>query len=451
MLKPCMRTPDRFLRVLAVLSAALSVQAVYGDASIVQTDKRPAASRHERIEAPRVARLVRDTDLVYQGAFRVPAGAFPTTGLTEWQLARASFDYGGTALTFNPAKNSLFLVGHDQAQLVAEISIPTLLPGSKVTDLATASVLQPFTDATEGKMGAVGPSSVKVGGLLPYHGRLYLTAYVYYDAAGDQRLSHFVSGLDLKVQGDARGPFQVGKLRTGFVSGYLGLVPPAWQEALGGPVLNGQCCVNIISRTSYGPAVFTIDPENIGVSNPVPATPLVYYPAAHPLLEPGSTGDGWSNTSALFNGTSEVRGVVFPQGTRSVLFFGRQGLGALCYGPGTADASRAGTPATDIGDTVDRWCYDPADRNKGSHAYPYAYYVWAYDALDLAAVKSGRSEPWAVKPYAVWKLKIPFGNETAHLNGAAYDPQAGRIFVSTGYSDGERPLLHVFTLQSSPR
>ena len=96
-----------------------------------------------------------------------------------------------------------------------------------------------------------------------------------------------------------------------------------------------------------------------------------------------------SDPSGLFNLATTMAGVVFPEGTRSVLFFGRQGLGKYCYGE-----------ASD--------CGDPVQTSKGGHAYPYAYYVWAYDALDLAAVKSGQRQPWDVKPYAVWELDFPF-------------------------------------------
>jgi len=47
-------------------------------------------------------RLLRQSDLVYQGAFRLPSGAVGTS----------SFAYGGTALAFNAARRSLVLVGH---------------------------------------------------------------------------------------------------------------------------------------------------------------------------------------------------------------------------------------------------------------------------------------------------------------------------------------------------
>ena len=86
------------------------------------------------------------------------------------------------------------------------------------------------------------------------------------DAAGRQVLSHFVSGLDLSVKDDVRGPFQVGKLGAGFVSGYFALVPAAWQEALGGPVLNGNCCLSRTTVCHTGTAAFAIDPAKIGTT-----------------------------------------------------------------------------------------------------------------------------------------------------------------------------------------
>jgi hypothetical protein len=273
---------------------------------------------------------------------------------------------------------------------------------------------------------------------------LYLSAYVYYDATASQTLSHFAGDLDLRSTAGRGGPFQVGTRGAGMVSGYFGVVPADWQAALGGTVINGNCCLPIISRTSFGPSAFAIDPLTIGASGPAPAVPLLYYPANHPLLEAGQSGEGWNLTSTLFNGTSEVRGVVFPEATASVLFFGRQGVGSFCYGPGVSDSARAGQPA-DGG--VDRTCYDPADSSKGTHAYPYVYYVWAYDANDLAAVKAGRTQPWDVRPYATWPLDLPFAINNAHLNGAAYDPETGRIFVAQAFGDGDRPLIHVLRVR----
>jgi len=54
-----------------------------------------------------------------------------------------------------------------------------------------------------------------------YGGKLYGTAYSYYDADANQVLSHYRSGLNLSVKGDVQGMYQVGSLEAGFVSGYI--------------------------------------------------------------------------------------------------------------------------------------------------------------------------------------------------------------------------------------
>jgi hypothetical protein len=295
---------------------------------------------------------------------------------------------------------------------------------------------------------------MKFGGLLPYNGRLYSSVYDFFDVNNDVTLSHFVSNMNLSVTTDVQGGFQVRNancdptdpstcLDAGFFGGYFGRVPSLWQPLLGGPVVNGQCCINIISRTSYGPSIFAIDPTQLGILDPLPATPLLYYPAAHPLLEEGQTGDGWSNTSILFNGATEVKGVVIPDGTRSVLFFGRQGVGRFCYGIGTDALALDGTLDKDGVEL----CYDPSDLAHGTHAYPYKYYVWAYDANELKAVKDGTKNPWDPKPYAVWDLTLPFATDNAHLNGATYDPNTGRIYVSQAVGDGTLPVIYSFKVQ----
>jgi len=373
-------------------------------------------------------RLLYQADLTYVGAFRLPSGA----------SGGSSFDYGGTALAFNPERGSLFIVGHDWQQQVAEISVPEVRQAATIALLATATVLQPFADAADGRMRQVESDqgqTVKVGGLLAYRGLLYLSAFVYYDGSGSQKTSHFVSSLNLSLPADVRGPYQVGSLGAGFVSGYFAPIPAEWQSALGGPVLNGNCCLSIISRTSYGPAAFAIDPQQLGVVDPLPAVPLVYYPSAHPL-------DDYGSKSTLFNGSTVMGGMVFPDGTRSILFFGKQGTGAICYGTGTSVEADAGKA---VGDGS-FYCYDPTAPGKGYHAYPYLAYVWAYDAADLAAVKRGEKQPWDVRPYAVWSLSLPLG-WSGHILGATSDPATGRIYISQEYGDDTRPLIHVLLVK----
>jgi hypothetical protein len=318
--------------------------------------------------------------------------------------------------------------------------VPRPVRATRLGRLHRARFLQGFTDATDGKIDATGQDDNKIGGQLVYRGRLYGTSYVYYDAAGQQVVSHWARPSTSLRRGKARGLFRVGRVGAGFVSGFMASVPSAWRRSLGGPALTGNCCIPIVSRTSYGPAAFAFDPARLGRRSTAPARPLVYYPQQHATL--GDWDTSWNRKrGVLFDGATAIRGVVFPRGTRSVLFFGTQGVGPFCYGEGTDRRDLAGQPTPDGSE----WCYDPDDSSKGTHGYPYVPMVWAYDASRLRAVRRHRRKPWQVRPYAVWRLKLPFGSPS--IGGAAYDVRRGRIYVSQQYADGTQPLVHVFRVR----
>lgn len=370
------------------------------------------------IFAQSTAPLIQKSDLIYQGAFRVPQGTTETN----------TFNYGGTSLAFNPANNSLFMTGHDWHQYSAEIKIPTIVNSTNINSLSTATILQSFKDPTENKLGSINPSdpnSKKVGGHLVYNGKLYVTGYSYYDGASTQSTSHFARPLNLSTTGQVQGSVKVGNQYPGFVSGYMAQIPSEWQALFGGPALTGNCGLAIASIQSNGPAASVFDPTKIGQVSPVPATSVVGYPYGHQL------GPGEATTNPYYNLTTKIRGIVFPVGTRSVLFFGRHGVGTYCYGTGTE-------------------CNDPADDSKGTHAYPYKYQVWAYDANDLLAVKNGTKQQYTIQPYAIWNFNLPFESTgDQHLiGGAAYDAQTNTIYISQQCSDTNcAPIIHAFKVQ----
>ena len=371
------------------------------------------------IFAQSAAPLVQQSNLVYQGAFRVPQGTTTGTG---------TFSYGGTSLAFNPANNSLFMIGHDWYQYSVEIKIPAIVNSDNINSLNTATILQSFKDPVEGNLGAINqsdPNAKKIGGQLVYNGNLYIAGYSYYDGAGTQSTSHFVRPLNLSATGQVQGPVKVGNQYPGFVSGYMTQIPSEWQSLFGGPALTGNCGLSIASIQSNGPAASVFDPTTIGKINPVSAVPVVGYPYGHQL------GPGGATTNPYYNSATKIRGIVFPTETRSVLFFGRHGVGTYCYGTGTE-------------------CNDPADNSKGTHAYPYKYQVWAYDANDLLAVKNGTKQQYAIQPYSIWNFNLPFENTSdQHLiGGAAYDAQTNMIYISQQCSDANcTPIIHAFKVQ----
>ena len=398
--------------------------------------------------------LLQKSDLIYEGAFRVPKGDLGDNS-TEYDR----LGYGGSAIAFNPTRNSLFIVGHPYGNRLVEITIPQIVNSNNLNDLNTAKVIQPAVDITEGHWADLALDGSVLGhpvpgGFLLFHNRLIGSAYVYYDGGYQGYRSHFYASPNWNETGpDFHGMYRVGQTKGangGFVGGYMALVPPEWQADFGGPALTGLGGIGVISKSSYGPCAWVFNPDDLGIKDPVPATMLVGYPQGHTTL------GNWSEPSLYYNRVTEIRGLVFPYGTSSVLFFGRHGLGKTgqgdtCYGAGTSDPSLDGKEINGMG-----YCYDPTDSSKGCHGYPYVYRIWAYDANDLLKVKKGEInpatskpyKPWDIKPYAIWNLDFPFAKENAHILGAAYDPATQRIFISEygGEKSGYEPypIIHVY-------
>lgn len=367
---------------------------------------------------PIVAAEIPRTGPGYVGAFHVPDG----------KIGDSSFAWGGTALAFNPANNSLFLVGHDHQQAVAEIQIPASVVNSRdLKDLPTAKVLQPFLKVTARIPNYTLKGDVKVGGLMVIDGRLVGTLYEYYDADANAVQSHFVLDSLNLATANVGGLYTVGDLGGGFVGGFMAAVPAELRDELGSRYVTGQAALCIIGRTSSGPALFGFDPNDLSTT-PAPVKPFVFYPLKNPLGKIDAR-------NPYFNGNTEIKSVVFVPGTRSVLFFGSHGTGDVGYG-------------------------EPEpfnDRNRGSKGWhsvngEYAYQVWAYDVEDFVAVRYGIKKPWEIKPSEVKSFEFPIDHPAKRFGGAAADPATGRLYVSQLWTGGgdSLPLIHVFQMGTDP-
>ncbi len=421
-------------------------------------------------------RLLHDTDFTYVGAALLPL----------------EFDYGGMSLGWNPDHNSLFV--SDRNQWVAEVALPTFTTAGTVAGTNRATYLQTLHDISEGgiKNGTggncnpLGDNAHLVGSMFNWGAALIFNCFSDYDGEGKQVLSHYKkASRDLSTTGNLTGPVAVGDSsnitfwRAGFFGRYQALIPTIWRAAFGGKVLTGECCQSIITSTSFGMALFAYDPDQIGVTAPVPAVTLLYHTDAHQMNDrPGynifpysgctllsgqtlAQSMAWCNTgghqsvdftvskqtsSLWWNGATKVEGVVLPENSRSVLFFGRQGVKR-------GDATDLGLESNycygDGGPTPPVTCIDYADGDHGTHAFPYRYQVWAYDINDLLAVKAGTKQPWEPDPYAVWELVIPGFDRGMYgamrLGGVTYDPVTSMLYVVQQFREsGGRPVLHKF-------
>jgi hypothetical protein len=352
---------------------------------------------------------VSKADFRYEGSFRVPDGNV--------------LSYGGAGLGYNPANNSLFITGHNHHQLTAEISIPRLGQTSDSAALPQAVYLQQLEDVTDGKLPDISEPREndygRIGGYLVDGDDLIVSAYDYYDADNTQVRSHLLTDTSMGASSDMVSLTDDAQAR--WLGGAMTKIPAAWQDDFGGhPYMGGLSGISIAGNSSVGPSAATFSRASLTGNDP--AKLVLGYPLSAAL-------DGKPDKkSDLWNLTSEVRGMVFPENTSSVLYFGTHGVGNYCYGTGTA-------------------CSDPVRSSKGTHAYPYQYQIWAYDAADLAKVHRGEASAESLRPYDVWKLDLPYTARYTEIGGAAYDPATGRIFISQGFANGILPVVHVYTLR----
>lgn len=363
-----------------------------------------------RVQARQLpTRLVQAPDMAYVCSFTLP-DALDTVGNvgTSWANGQIAFHNSGGA-------GSLFFVGHDHGQQIAEFNIP---PCGGV-----ATTRQPFRDAIEGRIGQINPTDGNgkvIGGLWVSGAQLVVTVFSYYDGGGTAQSSHFVRSITLTAAG-LQGPYRVGSGYAGAHAGFFVPVPNEWQAALGTTLLNGSGPHAIVSLWSNGPSIGIVNPADLlAARNPSPATRLLWYDSAHALGQYcGNTSVGQPATppNPLFNGTTEVNGAVILADTRSILFMGRHGMGPCNYQPGG-----------------------------GPDAPPYEPHVWAYDLNDLLAVKAASQQPYQPRPYATFRLPIIKGDR---ISGVTTDPSTGRIFVSEKFGDGAKTRIHVFTISGS--
>jgi len=375
-----------------------------------------------RLPASAEEGLLYKANMTYSGAFGLPLGSFGVS----------SFDWGGHGLApyHDPAsgKSTLYMEGHAQIPgFVAQVEIPLSFVKSSVwDDLPLATVLQNFYDITDGKSNTLSNDTFHVYGMLSHNGRLIVGAAEYYDGDASQVNSHGVSGFNLSTNNDFQGFYPVAAAANArSKGGYMNIIPYNWQSPLGGPVLTGNCCLPIISANSAGPAVTVFNPDHVVTVNPVPGTTVLFYPLEHPLAPVETTNN-------LFNLATQMGGIAFPQGSRSVLFIGRQGTGTYCYGCGINQGDSCPI------DCAGECCVDPCDYSKGTHAYPYQHQVWAYDAADLLEVKNGTVQHWEPRPYATWTLDDMDTSGCADIMSAAYDPSTRRLYLTQGYEDFPR-------------
>ena len=352
-----------------------------------------AALRPRSVFAQTSLPRLQASDVTYLGFFSVPQGS------------GATFAWGGMGLAMGPDGNSLYYGGNVQQEALGRISIPAIG--------GTASIITQPT-SVPGNTG--GQNATEVAGALVWNNRLIVTKRNKYTTSGftpltvgNTNISGF-SGSMSSIQG-ADGHF---------VSGYMGVIPPEWRSAFGAPCFIGNGVMSIVSQCTNGPSFYAFNPDDVGVVNPVPAKMCLGYPFGHEIANPNSANQ-------TFSRADYDNAMVFPDGTRTVLWIHRHGYGNPTY-------------------KQDDGCQGSA----GEGAAPYRRQVDAFDVNDLLAVRNGTMQPYAVRPYAWWVLSGPAtscGRLSGYVDGGycfTWDAATRRMY---GVLDqGDTPRVHVWQI-----
>ena len=394
--------------------------------------------------APLHNRRLTPGNFEYRGAFRLPQ-------VEEDQPSR--FPFGGITLAFRPDGDpngevdgypgSLFTVGHDQQQMVAEISIPKprYLVDRRGKDLPPAKLLQGFSDISDGFIAAesAGVEPFKIGGLFVTKNRLHWTLYKYYNVDGVRYDSHATSSLNLsKPKPD--GLWHLGQMNGGGSqwhsyknAGYIFDVPPERRSDLGGLKLISGLNISTGRQTSsQGPAMYAyrLPKRGTPAGSSLDAIPLVYHPLGGGELAQHNPADHWRGGAWIKVGRKE-----------GIIICGRKSLGPEYYG----EARR-----------------QDCTEDKGYHGTPYEPQMLFYDAEDVLKVADGKLRPWFVEPYIRWGShsrgggleKYFFDTCHARIEGVAFDRANSLLYViqfgaaSISLTDLEKyPIVHIFKIK----
>lgn len=373
------------------------------------------------------ASLLQRSDITYLGAFRTPQGIF----------GESEFAYSKGALEYNPDNNSLFAVGHDTQNGIAEISIPSLVSDtSNLSNLNTASILQNFRRVLGDGTNSAGETIDIVGGMRYEGGKLYVNGYNFYNATGDYLDTTIVidDATDI-ANSSISGYYRLNG--AAHAAGHISPIPTGLQAELGGTHISGLNGVNIVSRTSAGPSGFVWNLADIATANTldtISSTTVLDYPFDPVTRRLHDDPFNQTLSNDLWTWESRASYGFIPEGFRTYAHFGWSG----------GHTSEIVYKGTQIGATEECPGYCALDPNDS-----YNYY-WFYDVDDLVAVRNGSVDSWTPRPYAYGEFVVPFRTSTRQeIGGGAYDAANSRLFLALSYVDSNNPIILVYQLGSN--
>lgn len=409
------------------------------------------------VPTPATSSRIAPVQIQYRGAFRLP----DVEGESTWE-------YSGYAMTYYPQGDprgprdgypgSLYAVGHDHQQMISEISIPrpVVSPDKNLAALPTATTLQPFRDVRGDFYGPLEIPRAALEYLPPQGsqqtGKLHFAWGQHFEF--ERQPTHGWCELDLSTPQSA-GPWHLNHYTAYVSNDYLFEIPAAWAAANTPGLRLATGRFRDGTWGGLGPALLAYGPWNEG--NP-PArgatlrrvTPLLMY--GRPVED---TPELDVHEGYKMRGFSEADewsgGAWLTAGQRSaVVLVGTKALGKTWYGFANGVVYPTSGDEKEIYPDVPPAPFD----QRGWWSERIEAQMIFYDPADLAAVAQQKIQPWEPQPYATLSLDSFLYDPGFHherqkrylLGDAAFDRERRLLYVVERRADGEKSLIHAFSV-----
>jgi hypothetical protein len=362
-------------------------------------------------------------DMRYLGAFLLPENAKDKV---------SSFNNVFGPLALNQDLSSIFIVGDQNHQAIAEVTIPNFRGKTKLNNLPRGTFKQPFSKVlNRAKHG--NPQTInRITGLLHVDGQLIVNGAKYYNApANNTDTTVIMRNADSLKTSVVDGYFKVkGRTRA---AGWISDVPEPLKKQMNTNYITGYASnLPITVRSSVGPSLFAI--SIFGVLDESVTDGLIWtqayldFPMATPLHKDLYNENGKNDIWTIASWA--VYGFFTPKNQYLVLgesLGHRKGLG---YKITQTSGRKCGGPCP----------RDPADRDN---------YYWSWDMSALLAKQQGVNTSFTTKPdhYGIVKWE----NIRKPIAGAVYDRKNNLLYIleKNAESRGKYthyPIIHVYEI-----
>jgi len=385
----------------------------------------------ESIVTPTVSGPLQPQDITYLGAFRLPD-----------ESEEHGWLWSGEAIAFNSSRDggrgSLFGIGHNHLTQVSEITIPTPVISKSIGKLSYASTLQPFNEIRGSLFGSRYFEIPRVG-LEVLNSKLYFCWGDHMQDEGNQP-THGYASMQL-TSPNSKGLWSVGGSDYNYsTNDYMFKVPKSWsdQYASGYDMATGRFRDG--GWGGMGPSLILFQTNSMASGQTITAKDVIRY----------TDISNYSGTTHTINNYSEADSWtggawVDSSAGGAVIFAGTHGYGSSWYG----FSNGVVYPTDGNGPFPEMPPYPYDERGWWNSDFRATMMFYSPDVLGKVALNQMSaydSQPYALLDLSQYMLVDRDETVMQYLGGMAYDDINQRLLVMELHADGDKPVVHVFSL-----